>query len=202
MSAEQQKQEQTAYMTLNPLQLKPRKRTQGTASSSEISTEEGLRGLFEGPFGRPAGYAFIEFKSEASADEAAIKLYGKETPGSEFHYFLKIIHTSVWAGSDLVKWKTAEEVDSLIRTLPVKEQPKQSLSPGRPLARLPHITIKGSELQLLFQAALKIGKFGDMILKATELRMALFNLLAQEHFILQCFLSSHSDPPDTPREHG
>eukprot|EP00887_Chlorella_sp_A99_P006813 scaffold2.g6813.t1 len=43
--------------------------------------------------------------------------------------FLKIIHTSVWAGqkrlSQLAKWKTAEEVAALIRSLPVEEQPKR-----------------------------------------------------------------------------
>ena len=43
--------------------------------------------------------------------------------------FLKIIHTSVWAGqkrlSQLAKWKTAEEVAALIRSLPIEEQPKQ-----------------------------------------------------------------------------
>jgi pre-mRNA-processing factor 8 len=42
--------------------------------------------------------------------------------------FLKIIHTSVWAGQkrlgQLAKWKTAEEVAALIRCLPVEEQPK------------------------------------------------------------------------------
>jgi pre-mRNA-processing factor 8 len=36
--------------------------------------------------------------------------------------------------------------------------------------------IKGSELQLPFQACLKVEKFGDLILKATEPRMCLFNL--------------------------
>ena len=43
--------------------------------------------------------------------------------------FLKIIHMSVWAGQkrlgQLAKWKTAEEVAVLIRSLPVEEQPKQ-----------------------------------------------------------------------------
>jgi hypothetical protein len=42
---------------------------------------------------------------------------------------LKIIHTSVWAGQkrlgQLAKWKTAEEVAALVRSLPVEEQPKQ-----------------------------------------------------------------------------
>jgi len=41
--------------------------------------------------------------------------------------FLKIIHTSVWAGQkrlgSLAKWKTAEEVTALLRSLPVEEQP-------------------------------------------------------------------------------
>ena len=43
--------------------------------------------------------------------------------------FLKVIHTSVWAGQkrlgQLAKWKTAEEVAALVRSLPVEEKPKQ-----------------------------------------------------------------------------
>jgi pre-mRNA-processing factor 8 len=43
--------------------------------------------------------------------------------------YLKIIHTSTWAGQkrlgQLAKWKTAEEVAALIRSLPMEEQPKQ-----------------------------------------------------------------------------
>jgi len=40
----------------------------------------------------------------------------------------------------------------------------------------PNIVIKGSELQLPFQACMKIEKFGDLILKATEPQMVLFNI--------------------------
>merc|ERR1719198_1786568 len=36
--------------------------------------------------------------------------------------------------------------------------------------------IKGSELQLPFQSCLKVEKFGDLILKATEPQMVLFNI--------------------------
>ncbi|ORY80504.1 PRP8 premRNA processing factor 8-like protein putative [Protomyces lactucae-debilis] len=102
--------------------------------------------------------------------------------------FLKIIHTSVWAGQkrlgQLAKWKTAEEVAALIRSLPVEEQPKQLIVTRKGmldplevhLLDFPNVTIKGSELQLPFQAALKIEKFGDMILKATEPQMVLFNM--------------------------
>lgn len=102
--------------------------------------------------------------------------------------FLKIIHTSVWAGQkrlgQLAKWKTAEEVAALIRCLPVEEQPKQIIVTRRGmldplevhLLDFPNIVIKGSELQLPFQACLKIEKFGDRILKATEPQMLLFNL--------------------------
>ncbi|KAF5758933.1 hypothetical protein HanXRQr2_Chr16g0735171 [Helianthus annuus] len=40
-------------------------------------------------------------------------------------FFLKVIHTSVWAGQkrlgQLAKWKTAEEVVALVRSLPVEE---------------------------------------------------------------------------------
>ena len=102
--------------------------------------------------------------------------------------FLKIIHTSVWAGqkrlAQLAKWKTAEEVAALIRSLPIEEQPKQiivtrkgMLDPLEPhMLDYPNIVIKGSELQLPFQACMKIEKFGDLILKATEPQMVLFNI--------------------------
>jgi len=102
--------------------------------------------------------------------------------------FLKIIHTSVWAGQkrlgQLAKWKTAEEVAALIRSLPVEEQPKQIIVTRKGmldplevhLLDFPNIVIKGSDLQLPFQACLKIEKFGDLILKATEPQMVLFNI--------------------------
>merc|ERR1712127_1066851 len=102
--------------------------------------------------------------------------------------FLKIIHTSVWAGqkrlSQLAKWKTAEEVAALIRSLPVEEQPKQIIVTRKGmldplevhLLDFPNIVIKGSELALPFQACMKIEKFGDLILKATQPEMVLFNL--------------------------
>ena len=44
------------------------------------------------------------------------------------------------------------------------------------LLDFPNIVIKGSELQLPFQACFKISKFEDRILKATEPQMLLFNL--------------------------
>jgi pre-mRNA-processing factor 8 len=102
--------------------------------------------------------------------------------------FLKIIHTSVWAGqkrlAQLAKWKTAEEVCVLIRVLPTEEQPKQIIVTRKGLLDplevhlldFPNIVIKGSELQLPFKACLKIEKFGDLILKATSPQMVLFNL--------------------------
>ncbi|KAG9510461.1 Pre-mRNA-processing-splicing factor 8, partial [Fragariocoptes setiger] len=102
--------------------------------------------------------------------------------------FLKIIHTNVWSGQkrlgQLAKWKTAEEVAALIRSLPVEEQPKQIIVTRKGmldplevhLLDFPNIVIKGSELQLPFQACLKVEKFGDLILKATEPKMVLFNL--------------------------
>lgn len=39
------------------------------------------------------------------------------------------------------------------------------------LLDFPNIVIKGSELQLPFQACMKVEKFGDLILKATEPQM-------------------------------
>ncbi|KAF8757846.1 U5 snRNA binding [Rhizoctonia solani] len=97
--------------------------------------------------------------------------------------FLKIIHTSVWAGQkrlgQLAKWKTAEEVAALVRSLPVEEQPKQVIVTRKGmldplevhLLDFPNIVIKGSELQLPFQACMKMEKFGDLILRATQPQM-------------------------------
>jgi len=103
--------------------------------------------------------------------------------------FLKIIHTSVWAAQkrlgQLAKWKTAEEVASLIRSSPVEEQPKQIIVTRKALldplevhlVDFPNIVIKGSELQLPFGACINhMEKFGDLILKASEPKMAIFNL--------------------------
>lgn len=102
--------------------------------------------------------------------------------------FLKIIHTSVWAGQkrlgQLAKWKTAEEVAALIRSLPVEEQPKQLIVTRKGLLDplevhlldFPNISIRASELQLPFQAAMKVEKLADIILRATEPKMMLYNL--------------------------
>jgi len=102
--------------------------------------------------------------------------------------FMKIVHVSVWAGqkrlSQLAKWKTAEEVAALIRSLPVEEQPRQIIVSRRGMQDplevhmldFPNIVIKGSELQLPFQALLRIEKFGDLVLRATEPQMVLFNI--------------------------
>ncbi|KAG1906375.1 PRP8 pre-mRNA processing factor 8-like protein [Suillus fuscotomentosus] len=102
--------------------------------------------------------------------------------------FLKIIHTSVWAGQkrlgQLAKWKTAEEVAALVRSLPVEEQPKQVIVTRKGmldplevhLLDFPNIVIEGSELQLPFQVCMKMEKFGDLILRATQPQMVLLSL--------------------------
>lgn len=102
--------------------------------------------------------------------------------------FLKIIHTSVWAGqkrlSQLAKWKTAEEVAALVRSLPIEEQPKQVIVTRKGmldplevhLIDFPNIVIKGSELQLPLKAIMELEKIRDMILRATQPQMVLFNL--------------------------
>jgi PRP8 domain IV core len=56
----------------------------------------------------------------------------------------------------------------------------------------PNIVLKGSELALPFQAALKVEKFGDLILRATEPQMVLFNIVCIifcMHFDLEIQLS-------------
>jgi pre-mRNA-processing factor 8 len=52
------------------------------------------------------------------------------------------------------------------------------------LLDFPNIVIKGSELQLPFQACMKMEKFGDLILRATQPQMVLFSLygaIPQDH---------------------
>ncbi|KAM1429364.1 hypothetical protein ACFX2I_045569 [Malus domestica] len=90
--------------------------------------------------------------------------------------FLKVIHTSVWAGQkrlgQLAKSKTAEEVAALVRSLPIEEQPKQIIVTRKGmldplevhLLDFPNMVIKGSELQLPFQACLNKEK-ANMLLK-------------------------------------
>lgn len=102
--------------------------------------------------------------------------------------FMKIIHTSVWAGQkrlgQLSKWKTAEELLSLMRSLPVEDQPKQVIVMRKGLLDplemnmidFPNVIIKGSELQIPFQSLMKIEIFGETITRATEPQMLLFNV--------------------------
>ena len=88
----------------------------------------------------------------------------------------------------------------LIHTLPVDEHPKQIIVTRKGmldplevhLLDFPNIVIKGSELQLPFQATLKIEKFGDMILEATEPKMVASNIYMMinyksSHFIFYIF---------------
>jgi pre-mRNA-processing factor 8 len=110
--------------------------------------------------------------------------------------FLKIIHTSVWAGQkrlgQLAKWKTAEEVAALVRSLPVEEQPKQVIVTRKGmldplevhLLDFPNIVIEGSELQLPFQVCMKMEKFGDLILVSGSTRIYIFITDTVSHSVL------------------
>jgi pre-mRNA-processing factor 8 len=96
----------------------------------------------------------------------------------------------------LAKWKTAEEVAALVCSLPVEKQLKQVLVTRkgmlgtcrfrytfiRPshlcqieahLLDFPNIVIKGSELQLPFQACMQTEKFGDLILVSSSVTVTL-----------------------------
>ncbi|KAI3941307.1 hypothetical protein MKW92_033538 [Papaver armeniacum] len=73
-----------------------------------------------------------------------------------------VIQKSVWAGKkrlgQLSKWKIAEEVVALVRSLLVEERPKQMIVH---FLDFPNVFIEGSEFQLPFQACLNIEKFGE-----------------------------------------
>ncbi|EGW33924.1 uncharacterized protein SPAPADRAFT_133535 [Spathaspora passalidarum NRRL Y-27907] len=101
--------------------------------------------------------------------------------------FLKIIHTSVWSGQkrlgQLAKWKTAEEVTALVKSLPREEQPKQLIVTRKGMMDplevhmldFTNISIRSSELHLPFGAVMKINKLNEIVLKASEPQMVLFN---------------------------
>ncbi|KAM2916599.1 hypothetical protein FF1_045496 [Malus domestica] len=117
------------------------------------------------------------YSSEPTEPYLSSQNYG-ELFGSQLIWFvdgtndwaalLKVIHTSVWAGQkrlgQLAKSKTAEEVDALVRSLPIEEQPKQIIVTRKGmldplevhLLDFRNMVIKGSELQLPFQACLMI----------------------------------------------
>lgn len=101
---------------------------------------------------------------------------------------MKVIHVSVWAGQKrlgpLSKWKAAEEVAALIRSLPIEEQPKQLIVTRKTLLDplevqmldFPNISIRPSELMLPFKELGKLEKLADAYLKATEPQMLLYRL--------------------------
>ncbi|KAG7817278.1 hypothetical protein KL928_004013 [Ogataea angusta] len=102
--------------------------------------------------------------------------------------FLKIIHSSAFQGqkrrTQLSKWKSAEEVAALVRSLPREEQPKQLIITRKGIQDplevhmldFPNIQIRPSELHLPFGAALKIDKLLDLVNMAKEPQMVLFNI--------------------------
>lgn len=99
-----------------------------------------------------------------------------------------MVHTSTWAGQkrlgQLAKWITAEEVAKVIKGLPREEQPKQLIVTRKGMVDplevhmtdFPNISIRPSELQLPFQAAMRVGKLADEILSASDSRMILYNM--------------------------
>lgn len=102
--------------------------------------------------------------------------------------FLKIIPASTWAGQKrlgaLAKWKTAEEVGALLRSLPKEELPSQLIITSKGLLDplevhmldFPNVAIRPSELNFPFRATLQLAQISELVGKATEPKMVLFNL--------------------------
>ncbi|OHT05186.1 Pre-mRNA-processing-splicing factor 8 [Tritrichomonas foetus] len=102
--------------------------------------------------------------------------------------FLKIIHTGTWKQqkrlAQLAKWKAAEEITALVRTLPHEEQPRQIICTREllldplqlHLAEFPNINVKGSDMYLPLPAFMKIPKLADVVIHSPEPKMVLFNL--------------------------
>lgn len=102
--------------------------------------------------------------------------------------YLKVIHTSVWAGQkrlgQLAKWKAAEEVAALVRLMGGDEQPETVVAcrknMGDPLEvhmlDFPRVTVQHTELKLPLAALMKVERIAQVVQNATEPQMALFNL--------------------------
>lgn len=102
--------------------------------------------------------------------------------------FLKIMHASMFQGeshrSKVSKWKSAEEVATLVRSLPKDEQPKQIIITTKGILDplevymldFPNISLRPTELHLPFDAALKIDKLSNLVNTAKEPQMVLFNI--------------------------
>ena len=102
--------------------------------------------------------------------------------------FLKVMHSSIFQGqkhrSKISKWKSAEEVAALVRSLPTEEQPKQVIITTKGILDplevhmldFPNISLRPTELNLPFDAALKIEKLGNLVNTAKEPQMVLFNI--------------------------
>lgn len=101
---------------------------------------------------------------------------------------LKILHSSVWQGqkrqTQLARWKTAEEVCSQIRSLPLEEQPHQQIATARTMIEplgvyctdFPNIIIKGSDLALPQQSQLKVEKIGNQVARAKDMQHQIYNV--------------------------
>lgn len=102
--------------------------------------------------------------------------------------FLKVMHSSMYQGqkhrSKMSKWKSAEEVAALVRSLPTDEQPTQVIITSKGIMDplevhmldFPNISLRPTELRLPFDAALKIDKLGNLVNTAKEPTMVLFNI--------------------------
>lgn len=102
--------------------------------------------------------------------------------------FLKVIHSSVFQGkskkSQLSKWKSAEEVAALVRSLPKDDQPKQVIVTRKGLLDplevhmldFPNVSLRPTELHLPFDSALKNDKLLNIVNTSKESQMVLFNI--------------------------
>ncbi|KAL6928706.1 hypothetical protein ACO0SA_002035 [Hanseniaspora valbyensis] len=102
--------------------------------------------------------------------------------------YLRIIHTSVWKGqsrlAQLAKWKTAEEMTALVRSLPKDEQPSQIIVTRKTIVDplevhmldFPNIGIRPTELRMPFSSILAIDKLAKTVDEAEEPKMVLFNM--------------------------
>ncbi|KAI8869851.1 pre-mRNA-processing-splicing factor 8 [Ramicandelaber brevisporus] len=102
--------------------------------------------------------------------------------------YMKIIHTSTWIKQkrigQLAKWKPAEEVAALVRSLSPEDQPQQVVVARRgimdPLGTMlldfSNIAIRPSELQIPFKSLLLHEEIEREVFEAQEPKMIIYNV--------------------------
>jgi len=102
--------------------------------------------------------------------------------------FLKILHSSTWDGqrrlSQYSKWKSSEEILTLVQSMPIEERPSKIIVTRKALLDPlevhfldnMEISIIGCDLEMPFPSLLKLHVINNIILKGNKSQMVILNM--------------------------